>query len=145
MLFEFGVNSRNAVLTGGGRVEVARLLRKVADEVEAGGDGGDLMDINGNSCGSWFVDDERPDFEDCEASDLFQLADDYAIRLDDDPRQMTRAQLVEGLESICVACYDEERNNLLAEAYGDSMLAGDLPGDCSDWRKACRRAWEQEQ
>ena len=141
MIFEFGVNSRNAAFSGGAPAEVARLLRLVAERVEAGGDGGDLMDINGNRCGSWLADDECPDLAGCEADELFQFADDYGVALDDDPRDLTRAELVEGLESIGVACYDEESDNLLAAAYGDSMLAGDLPGDSTGWRDACAEEW----
>jgi hypothetical protein len=142
MKFSFEIDSRNAAMTGGGRREVARLLRKVAGHVEAGAWGGPyLMDSNGNRCGEWSCDDERPDFEGCEAADLFKLADDYAIILDDDPRKLSRAELVEGLESIGVACYDEESDELLAEAYGDSMLAGDLPGECDSWRDDCREEW----
>lgn len=68
----------------------------------------------------------RPDFWNMEAGELFDYADDYGLTLDDDPRQLSRAELIEGLESIGVACYDEESDDLLAAAYGDSMLAGDL-------------------
>lgn len=68
----------------------------------------------------------RPDFWSMEACQLFEYADDYGVTLDGDPRELSRAELIEGLESIGVACYDEESDCLLAEAYGDSMLAGDL-------------------
>ena len=142
MEFSFQINSRNAAFTGGGLAEVARLLREAANQVEAGADGFQLIDFNGNHCGSWNLDEERPEFETCEAAELFQFADDFGAVMDDDPRDLSRAQLVEGLESIGVACYDEESDELLADAYGDSMLAGDLPGDCEGWRDACRNEWE---
>lgn len=142
MIFEFGVNSRNAAFTGGKAInEVARLLRQTADRIEAGGGGGYMMDVNGNRCGSWLIDDQRPDLEGCDAEDLMQFADDFGVILEDDPRKLSRAELVEGLESIAVACYDDESDELLAAAYADSMLAGDLPGDCSGWRDACAEEW----
>lgn len=34
-------------------MEVARILRRVADRVERGEDGGTCVDINGNSVGAW--------------------------------------------------------------------------------------------
>ena len=144
MKFYLMIDSRNAAMTGGGRAEVARLLRKVAAEVDDGGDYGTLVDINGNHCGEWTCDDQKPDFFNLEAADIFKLADDYAIALDDDPRDLERAQLIAGLESIGVACYDEESYQLLAEAYGDSMMAGDL-GDIDrlTWPDALEEAWNQ--
>lgn len=76
----------------------------------------------------------RPDFFEMEAAELFEYADDYGISLPDDPRELTRDELIEGLESIGVACYDEESDDLLAEAYADSMMAGDLGTlDRCDW------------
>lgn len=33
--------------------EIARILRKVADQVESGATYGTMNDINGNRCGSW--------------------------------------------------------------------------------------------
>jgi hypothetical protein len=143
MIFEFKIDNRNAAFTGGGDAEVARLLRQVADRIKAGEDCGDLMEFSGNRCGKWFMDNERPDLEDCEAEDLMTFADDFALTLDDDPRRLSRAELVEGLESIGIACYDKESDQTLAAAYGDSMLAGDLPGDCEFWRRVCVEAWEQ--
>lgn len=143
MKFYLMIESTDSAFTGRGRGEVARLLRKVAGEVEAGGEDGTLVSIDGNRCGDWCCNDQRPDFEDCEAEDLFRLADDYGVILDDDPRKLSRAELVEGLESIGVACYDEESDELLAAAYGDSMLAGDLPGDCDRWRETVAEEWDQ--
>ncbi len=142
MKFTLTIDSRNAIFaSSGGRAEVARILRNAAETVETGGAGATIMSKDGNKCGEYDCDDERLDFESCEAEDLFKFADDYAFNLDDDPRDLSRAELVAGLESIGVACYDEESDNLLASAYGDSMLAGDLAGDCEGWRDACAEVW----
>lgn len=142
--FEMKIDSGNEAFAGSaGAHEVARLLRQTAEKIEQGEEGGGLLDFNGNKCGLWIIDDERPAFEDCEAEELFRLADDYGVTLEDDPRELSRASLVGGLESIGCACYDDEDDDLLAAAYGDSMLAGDLPGDCDGWRDAIREAWEQ--
>ena len=144
MKFSLKIDSRNAVFSGGGRDEIARLLRQAAKGIEAGSDGHILVDINGNKCGEYDCDDEKPDFFGLEAHDLFELADDYAISLDEDPRTLSRAELIEGLESIGVACFDEESDGLLADAYGDSMMAGDLGGiDRLDWPNACEEGWNQ--
>lgn len=141
MKFTLEIDSRNAALCGGGRSEVARLLHKAAGQILEGSDGAGLVDHNGNKCGEYSCDDERLDFENCEAADLLKFADDYSITLDDDPRDLSRNDLIAGLESIGVACYVEESDNTLAEAYGDSMLADDLPGNCSSWRDDCAEAW----
>lgn len=39
---------------------------------------------------------------------------------------MSRADIISGLESIGIACYDDESTTLLREAYADSVDAGDL-------------------
>lgn len=144
MIFTLTIDSRNAVFTGGGRSEVARILRDVATGVEQGSEGHILVESNGNKCGQYDCDDEKPEFFELEASDLFEQADNFAIALDDDPRKLPRAELIEGLESIGVACYDEESDLLLAEAYGDSMMCGDLGGiDRTAWPDALQEAWDQ--
>lgn len=143
MKFYLMIESQDAAMCGGGRVEVSRLLRKVASEVEAGGEDGTLISVDGNRCGDWCCDEQRPDFENVEASDLFDIADDLAVALDNDPRKLSRGRLVSGLESVGCACYDDESDLLLAEAYGDSMLAGDLDDGADTWRDACREAWER--
>jgi len=144
MKFYLMIESQDAAFCGGGRDEVARLLLKAAGQVADGGDCNVLVDYNGNKCGEWTCNDQKPDFFELEAADLFKLADDYAIALDDDPRKLSRAELIEGLESIGVACFDEEPDSLLADAYGDSMLAGDLGSvDRTDWPDALQEAWEQ--
>lgn len=38
--------------------EVTRLLRKVADRIEAGEREGKLLDLNGNRCGDWSLGDD---------------------------------------------------------------------------------------
>lgn len=87
-----------------------------------------------------------PDFDAMEAAELFDYADDYGVTLESDPRELPRHELVGGLESIGTACYDDESDELLAQAYGDSMLAGDL-GDISadDWTDALREAFEEQE
>ena len=35
--------------------EAARILRKVADRIESGSDGGGIVDINGNKVGEWGI------------------------------------------------------------------------------------------
>jgi hypothetical protein len=35
--------------------EAARLLRVAADRIEAGGTGGKLLDVNGNTVGTWRI------------------------------------------------------------------------------------------
>ncbi len=84
-----------------------------------------------------------PDFESMEAEALFDFADDYGRSLADDPRELSRAELIAGLESIGCACYDEEGDDLLAAAYGDSMVAGDLYGCADEWPETCREAYEE--
>ena len=144
MKFTLTIDSRNAVFTGGGREEVAQILRDVAEGVAAGGEGCTLFESNGNKCGTYDCDDEKPDFFEMEAAELFTEADNFAIVLDDDPRKLSRDELIEGLESIGVACYDEEPDLLLAEAYGDSMMCGDLGGiDRTDWPDALQEAWSE--
>ena len=86
----------------------------------------------------------RPDFWSMEAADLFEYADDYGVTLDGDPRELSRAELIEGLESIGVACYDEESDSLLADAYGDSMIAGDLGfNEADNWADEISERFEE--
>jgi len=141
MKFQLTIDSRNAAMCGAGRSEVARLLREAAAQVETRDDLL-LVDANGHRCGSWCMDDERPDIENAEASELFEIADDLAVALDNDPRKLSRGRLISGLESVGCACFDDEGDALLADAYGDSMLAGDLDDGADTWRDACREAWE---
>lgn len=84
-----------------------------------------------------------PCFDCMEAEELFEYADDYGIGLSDDPRELSRAELIEGLESIGIACYDNESDDLLAAAYGDSMIAGDLNGRSDYWADECRDSFHE--
>ena len=43
----------DAFQNGDGREETARILRKIAEQVENGYDGKKIMDINGNTIGEW--------------------------------------------------------------------------------------------
>lgn len=54
MEFELSVLMENAAFEdGGGRGELARILRKVADHVQEGGERGKILDVNGNRVGRW--------------------------------------------------------------------------------------------
>ena len=56
MGFKLTIKTDNAAFSedeGGPNLEVARLLREAADKIENGGDGGVLMDVNGNRVGSY--------------------------------------------------------------------------------------------
>ena len=48
----------NAAFSGGtAPAENARILRKIADQVEEGRTDGVIMDVNGNRVGTWSTDD----------------------------------------------------------------------------------------
>lgn len=51
--FKKGYADNAAFQDGNKQAEVARILRKVAEKVEAGEDSGPCMDINGNKVGTW--------------------------------------------------------------------------------------------
>ena len=54
--FKLNIKTGNAAFAeeeGGPYLELARLLREVADRVENNEDYGSIMDINGNSVGRW--------------------------------------------------------------------------------------------
>ena len=54
MKMSLHIDSENAAFTGlGARSEVSRLLMQVAIRVDQGRDGGHLLDVNGNKCGTW--------------------------------------------------------------------------------------------
>lgn len=55
---------------------------------------------------------------------------------DPNPWNMDRADLVVALESLGIACYDDETDETLAAAYAESMDAEDLDG-LDEWRGAC--------
>lgn len=53
--FRMTVHVDNAAFQDSAADELARILRQTADRVERFGTGGKVMDINGNSCGSWKI------------------------------------------------------------------------------------------
>jgi hypothetical protein len=58
---ELKIESGDAAITDDPRGEVTRLLRKAAQDMEAGRSYGGLMDINGNKVGSWELQDVDTD------------------------------------------------------------------------------------
>ena len=58
MKFKLNIKSDNAAFAddgNDGKNEVARILREIADKLEAGGGRGHCIDINGNKVGEWSV------------------------------------------------------------------------------------------
>lgn len=55
MQFQMTVEMDNAAFEDGGHEELARILRKVADQVEYGNDSRACMDSNGNKVGSFEI------------------------------------------------------------------------------------------
>ncbi len=58
MSFKLKINTSNAAFTedgNDGKNEIARILREIADNLEAGFDCGDARDINGNKVCEWSV------------------------------------------------------------------------------------------
>jgi hypothetical protein len=53
--FAMSIDTANAAFEDDNPGELVRILREVADLVEAGSDGGTLRDINGNSVGVWTI------------------------------------------------------------------------------------------
>jgi len=53
MEFIVNVTCDNAAFEGNPGIEISRILRKVADKVEAGQEAGKIMDVNGNSVGEF--------------------------------------------------------------------------------------------
>lgn len=51
--FKKGYADNAAFQDGNKQAEVARILRKAADDIEAGAETGSCMDINGNKVGTW--------------------------------------------------------------------------------------------
>lgn len=52
-MFNLIIATGNAAFEDMPREEVARILRSVADQLESGREGGFTRDINGNSVGTW--------------------------------------------------------------------------------------------
>lgn len=55
MEFRLTFNMDNEAFAGDGCDEAARILREVANKVEAGRTEGSIMDANGNNVGTWEV------------------------------------------------------------------------------------------
>lgn len=56
--FECSVNMDNAAFEGYPPAELARILREMIKNIEYDDDGGILKDINGNTVGEWFIDED---------------------------------------------------------------------------------------
>lgn len=56
-MFKLEIDTGNAAFDGGAcRDEVARILRKVADQIEGQYNAAIVQDINGNNCGAYRLD-----------------------------------------------------------------------------------------
>jgi hypothetical protein len=64
--------------------------------------------------------------------------------LESNPFSLDRAEIIAELEALGTACYDEESDELLAEALLESVTAGDW-GDVDDWRDAVRDVAEPKE
>jgi hypothetical protein len=65
-MFSIEFKTDNAAFDGDAdkQAEVARILRGIADKVEAGADYGCVRDANGNTIGEFFIEDDEDDQED---------------------------------------------------------------------------------
>lgn len=52
-MFKLQIETDNAAFGDFRAVEVARILRQLADNLSTSGDSGNLRDINGNTVGTW--------------------------------------------------------------------------------------------
>jgi hypothetical protein len=60
------------------------------------------------------------------------------------PFVLDRGEIIDELEALGTACYDEESDELLAEALLESVTAGDW-GDVDDWREAVNSVAEPQE
>jgi hypothetical protein len=58
-MFKIEFATDNAAFDDDGAGEVARILRAVADQVEAGGGQGQARDYNGNTVGQWSLTEDE--------------------------------------------------------------------------------------
>jgi hypothetical protein len=86
----------------------------------------------------------EPDFDEWTAEQCLSFLNDQGVSIVNDPDDMKRDELVSELESIGVACYDDENTAELREAYVESVTAGDL-GDLGAWREQARETWSDNQ
>ena len=105
----------------------AEWLEEKARKLSACGDDGEVMTILITLLGMVDSDQIQETFQnemDC---------DGYFDPIGTNPVDvLIREQLIAGLESIGVACYDDESTEDLREAFQDSVESGDLDGE--DWR-----------
>ena len=52
-MFKLEFDTDNAAFEDGREAECARILRRIAERLEAGATYGRAMDANGNKCGEW--------------------------------------------------------------------------------------------
>lgn len=55
-MFQLKIHNSGAAFDDAPEYEVARILRELADKVEAGRTSGRVFDLNGNACGNWAFD-----------------------------------------------------------------------------------------
>ena len=66
LIIDLNDTGNAAFADGNLRTEVTRIVRSVADKIEAGQGDGYLLDINGNKVGKWWLDDENEDKDESE-------------------------------------------------------------------------------
>ncbi|KPK74218.1 MAG: hypothetical protein AMJ84_00055 [Acidithiobacillales bacterium SM23_46] len=65
MRLSLEIEGNGSAFADGGETETARLLRQAANRIEAGHDCGNLLDINGNTCGAWSFEATAPESAIC--------------------------------------------------------------------------------
>lgn len=75
------------------RGEIARLLRELADKVEAGATGGIVSDVNGNRIGNWGFDPVVEDLDDVGIEPAAPEEDEHGFveRMETRPTDMRRS------------------------------------------------------
>lgn len=72
----------NAAFADGNRpAEVARILREVADKIDAGRTDGVVIDINGNTVGRWHMDEEDEAHTHTDECSIDGDGDDHGSRI----------------------------------------------------------------
>ena len=80
----------------------------------------------------------EPDFDSWSAERCVEYAANAGFDLDMDITE--REALVEALESLGIACFDDESDELLREAFLESVTSGDW-ANIDEWREACAADW----
>jgi len=87
-----------------------------------------------------------PDFDAMSAPKCKDILDDEADSSsypdESNPWTMDRAAVIEALEGLGTACFDEESDDLLREALLESCNDSGDWGDPDDWRTATREHWQ---